>query len=375
MTANINPALDAGMAMPPAELPLATPPLFECGYAPGIYFGLDEDKYHAIPALSATGIKNLMVSPMDFWARSWMNPWREEDIEESEAKTIGKAYHKRILEGRDAFDRAYTTPFECFDADVLDTVSDLQKALEAMSLKKTGNKPELIERVLAAKPDAKIYDHLEKAYQETHKGKSFLNVTMFRKIELSARMIEFHHALKYYFVGGYPEVTVIWFDQESGIWFKARFDYLKTQAVNDLKTFANMLSKTIEKAVYGAMASGKYHIQAALYLRAVEIAKQFVRDGQVFALQPVDPKWLEAFANAPDHIFNFLFQQKGPAPVSVGAVFSRKDPMFDTGLACVQYGIDTFVHNFKTYGTDPWVDQRDPIVLHYQQYPAFANDF
>jgi hypothetical protein len=32
--------------------------------APGIYFGMPEDDYFALPALSASGIKDLLASPM-----------------------------------------------------------------------------------------------------------------------------------------------------------------------------------------------------------------------------------------------------------------------------------------------------------------------
>ena len=35
--------------------------------ADGFYFDLPEDDYHAIPALSASGIKNLLISNPDFW--------------------------------------------------------------------------------------------------------------------------------------------------------------------------------------------------------------------------------------------------------------------------------------------------------------------
>ena len=46
-----------------------------------------------------------------------------------------------------------------------------------------------------------------------------------RRIEIAAAMIEHHPELRHCFIGGYAEVTVIWF--EDGLWFKARFDYLK----------------------------------------------------------------------------------------------------------------------------------------------------
>ncbi|NDH07700.1 hypothetical protein EBX93_17600 [bacterium] len=358
------------------ESPIPTIPLFDSGFDEGIYFGLPEEDYHAIPALSSSGIKNLMVSPMDFWVRSWMNPWREEVLEETEAKTIGKAYHKRILEGREAFNAAYAPEFECNDPGALRTLEDLRSECESRGIKKSGNKPELVARLRDEDPSVPIYDDLKQAYIDLHEGKTLLNQNLLRKIEISASMIEYHNELKYYFVGGYPEVSVVWLDRSRGIWFKSRFDYLKLRTVNDLKTFTNMGGKSIERAVYGEMASRRYHIQAALYLNAVEISKIFVQDGKVFDKVGVDSSWLGAFSKSLEHQFNFVFQQKGPSPVAVGAIFDRRDQMFDAGVACIESAADSFMTNLMCHGKDePWVDMRDPIMLNWAQYPAFANDF
>src|SRR5689334_7216613 len=93
-----------------------------------------------------------------------------------------------------------------------------------------------------------------------------------RKIEIAAKMIECHPENKKLITGGYPEVTIVW--HEDGIRFKARVDYLRPKAMIDLKTFANQLGKPVESAIIYAMASGKYHIQAAFYMRAIEAAKR-----------------------------------------------------------------------------------------------------
>lgn len=350
---------------------------------PGIYFGLPDEEYHALPYLSATGIKNLLVSPMDFWARSHMNPFKEEDEQESEAKTLGKAYHKRILEGRAAFFDCYAPLFVCEDKNVLKGNKEMEKWLKANEVKGYSGKTkdELIAMVLLKDSEQLIYDVLEEDYKNAHKGKDFLDPKMIRKIELSAAMIEAHPSLKYYFIGGQPEVTVIWDDEQYGLRMKARFDYLKINAVNDLKTFANMMNKPIERAVYGEMASRKYHIQAALYLRAVERAKFHVGNGRFFSkneslLKPDFHNWLAAFRDSDSHTFNFVFQQKGPAPVSVGAVFSSEDPMHANALSVIEQAVDLYKRNAEVFGTDgtPWVDMRDPILLDWQSYPAYAND-
>src|SRR5438477_7932182 len=77
---------------------------------PGIYFGMREEEYHRAFALSATGIKHLRISPLDFWARSPLNA--ERIAEESEARIIGRAYHKRIIEGQRAFEARYAAELD-----------------------------------------------------------------------------------------------------------------------------------------------------------------------------------------------------------------------------------------------------------------------
>src|SRR5688572_20460520 len=91
-------------------------------FTPGVHFGLPEDAYHATEALSASGIQHLRASPLDFWARSWMAPADddEESAEDTFAKILGSAYHKRIVEGREAFARCYAPSI---------TVKDCPKAL------------------------------------------------------------------------------------------------------------------------------------------------------------------------------------------------------------------------------------------------------
>ena len=53
--------------MPPVEE--ARPKIDLGQHAPGIYFGLPEEEYHADRSLSASGIKDIHVTPLTFWLR------------------------------------------------------------------------------------------------------------------------------------------------------------------------------------------------------------------------------------------------------------------------------------------------------------------
>ena len=93
---------------------------------PGIYFGMPEEEYHAIPALSASGLKKLSASSMDFWANSWLNLDREES--ESAYLDYGKAVHAFVLEGEEAYLSRYALELDADDFDNVITSSDEIKA-------------------------------------------------------------------------------------------------------------------------------------------------------------------------------------------------------------------------------------------------------
>ena len=96
---------------------------------PGVYFGMPEADYHRAFALSATGIKHLRISPLDFWARSPLNAERSD--EESEARIIGRAYQKRIIEGPAAFAAMYAAELDPAEyPEALRTNEELKTAIE-----------------------------------------------------------------------------------------------------------------------------------------------------------------------------------------------------------------------------------------------------
>ena len=337
---------------------------------PGLYFGLDEEVYHQLPYLSASGIKNILISPMDFWAMSWMNPLKPE--RNTEAMKIGKAYHKRILEGAEAFADSYTVEFDGPEySATLKTAQDMQVALRARGLPVSGNKPDLMARLRASDPTIQFYDEIYEDWRDNEAaGKEVLSQTMIDRIEIAAAMIEKHPELSKCFTGGYPEATVIW--EEQGTFFKARVDYLKAKAIIDLKTFENMMGKPVDNAIYYAMASQKYHIQAAFYMaHAAPMAVRFAKEGRVFGYATKD--FLTRLAQTDSHDFYFVFQQKGIAPVARGKKFPR-GLMFGCGEQAITDAIKKFKECLRTYGTGPWVDPTPIDELEDERFPVFATE-
>ena len=340
---------------------------------PGLYFGLPEAAYHAHPALSNSGIKSLMISPMDFWARcSWLNPNAEH--EESPFMELGTAYDVRITEGRGAFYGRYAAALEPPE-DALRTADDLRQALADLGLKRGGNKPEMIDRLIEANPAlaANIWDLMEAEHRERHVGKALLAADQIRRIELAAAMIENHPQLSKAFTGGYPQVSIFWTCEETGCPMKMRADYLKTRAIVDLKTFSNPFGKSVDRAVVSAMANMRYHIQAAVYQEGVEAAKGMIRamNGAAIHGEP-EPAWVERFTAANEHAFLFVFQQTGIAPVARGYEMPR-GLIFDCGKIAARQAKEAYLAHLERFGTDPWVDVTDVRAFDDTEFPVYMT--
>ena len=340
----------------------------------GIYFGMAEAAYHAVPALSASGIKNLMISPMDYWARSHMNP--DYQPEETDALGLGKAYDCRIVEGRAAFYRLYAPALDSDDhQSALRTMDDIRQAITAAGGKPKGaTKAALIDQLATLDPGAQVWDRLVEQHAGLHDGKTLLAPKLIRRIEIAAAMIEKHPELCKAFTGGYPQVSIFWVDEETGVPMKSRLDYLKVRAIIDLKTVGNAQGKPFDRAVYYAMASYKYHVQAGVYLEAVEAAKRLIRAGDMTAVNgAVDAKWLQQFVSANEHSFVFCFQQTGIAPVARGYQLQRGSVLQIADLQ-IRQARETYKRCVETFGDSPWVDVTPIQPFDDLGFPQFISE-
>lgn len=341
----------------------------------GIYFGLPMEEYHAAEALSASGVKNIRMSPLDFWARSWMNPKRDEDeSEDSIAQMLGTAYHKRILEGRSAFAACYAPSFAPADGIYLDTVEDLRNALRTHEARVGGNKAELITRLLEIEPNTLIFDVARDGYEKMHAGKTFLHQDTLDRIELAAAMIEKSPTLGKAFTGGMPEVSVFWTCYKTGIRCKARFDYLKPKAIVDLKTVGAKSQYPFPRTVEREIVYNRYPIQVAWYYEAADYIAEFVREGKVSWLEAADDKfhtnYMRALQDNHEKTFVFVMQQKGIAPIALG----RSLPRSSTHVTIAAAQCDTAKGMYKEYmekfGTDPWLTSEPIEVLDDANLPS-----
>lgn len=349
-------------------------------FEPGVHFGLSDEEYFSVPALSASGMKNLRTSPLDFWARaSWLNPNFEDDQDEADdsfARTLGKAYHKRILEGRGAFGLCYAAAFDPkAHKAALDGTNEIKAKLRELkaagaSVKISGSKDELISRLLELQPTVKIMDVLRDAYEANREDMVLLPRPVLDKIELAAAMIEKHPDLSKAFMGGMPEVSVFWTCPIIGVNCKARIDYLKPKAVIDLKTLANLQGKPLPIAVAREFGARRYFVQGAFYAEAAKWVAQFIKGGMAHG--DCAPELLQKFAADHDKTMMFVFQVKGVAPAALGRTFPAQGLTFQIAQTEIESLKQTYRLCCEKWGTDPWVEDSKIEAFADEEVPAWA---
>jgi hypothetical protein len=297
-------------------------------FAPGIYFGLDESAYHADTALGSTSMKKLAESPPDYWFDSPHNTLRRED-RDTPSRVFGRAVHKFVLEGREAFERAYAP------ADF----SGATKEGKAESA-----------RIAAA-------------------GKTRIKRDDWDRIMLAGTIIRANPTIGEAFSGGAPEVSIFW--ERDGIRRKARFDYLKSRAVVDLKSDSNSREIAFPEACRRSIASYRYDVQAAHYDEARALIPQLVADGAVYGNH--DPEWLRKVTATTEWAFVWIFYQSERAPLTWGTTLSHGNGLFDLARATLAKAEANFREFSERFGFEtPWVLAEPLEELDINDLPAWS---
>jgi hypothetical protein len=277
----------------------------------GIYFGMTDTVYHADRALGSTSIKKLIGNAPDFWWDSWMNPARDGD-DDTPSKIFGRQLHMCVLEGAEKFKARHAPQY-------------------GKGNTKEG-KSEIADIVASGKVPVKFKDY--------------------GKILAASAFIKANKTLANAFDGGQPEVSVFW--TIDGIRYKARFDYLKMNAITDLKSLANPYGKEFEKACRDAVASYDYLVSAEHYSEGRRQMKRLRDQGKVFGSH--DPEWLAKVAANEIFAFVFVFWQKDGAPVSHGVKLSPGNPLFGYARQMIGKAVHNYRRFMNEFGTDAaWV--------------------
>lgn len=335
-------------------------------FAPGVYFGLAAEAYHADPALGSTSLKRLLTSGPDFWWNSPMNPARPEDGDDTPSLIFGRAVHAMVLEGREALDAVYERAPDpegllVTDEHMVAWLDANQDAVALLGEKVPRSKAGKAALIARLDPTARILDFIRAAAEGA--GRIILPAEQYDRIVAAATMIRTNPALVQAFSGGVSEVSVFWDhdlgDGEAPIRCKARFDHLKVRAIGDLKSIRNIGRRPFIKACCNAIAVYGYDVQAAHYMEGRAELPRLVAAGKVFGEH--DPEWLARVAASEETAFVFVFYQADSAPIAWGTQLSPGNPILEIGRTSADHALWTFADFRKRFGPEAaWV-LTDPI--------------
>lgn len=244
----------------------------------GIYFGLDPDIYHAVPALGGSALCQLLVSPATFWAGSWLDPNRPElDEEQTLAQLLGKAYHCARLEPERLEERFCRGLSKAdFDPDkLLTSDSAVRAVLKELGLTQSiGNESnqDRARRLIDAGYDGAIWSLVQEAWRAELHGRQPIDPKYWEEIKIDMDRLRRVPEVVELLSDGAAEVSVIWTD-DRGLRCKGRFDYLSAGHWADFKTYSNTRRRRVEQAIADAVRYERYYVIAAHYRDAAEAVR------------------------------------------------------------------------------------------------------
>jgi len=265
------------------------------GMEEGIYFGLDKNLYHNDPALSHSGMTQILrtESGYDYWVNSPLNPLRPK-FEASDAMIFGERCHKLLLEGM-AFFKDYSVH---------------------------GMKQTTAQRWISRAEWTKIHDSVE----------------MIKKYQEGAD----------YFKFGYPEASLFWRDPATGIMLRARVDYLRTFGAIDYKRIKDVGTTSICNAI----VDQGLDIQGYLYLMGIRRIRSLLWKGKIAAHGEVNAEWIKAFTEDNDTIFRFFFQRS--TPPYVWEIYDFDKDLELTGEDWTLAATEKYKRLIELHGTTEW---------------------
>lgn len=284
------------------------------GIAPGIYYDLPAEEYHADPALSSSGLKKLLQNPMEYWSTSPLNPDREPV--DTVAMKNGRASHCLLLEPHN-FNKDFIVLPPVNDIKI---ESDIWTRLEATEDGKYFKLPET--------KAAKVVRYTG--------SKSVISEGDYADMTKAVQVIREHPTLSKLLEGGKPEVSIFWRDEATGIMCRCRFDYLLPRIAFDYKRTINVYLK--EKIGY-TIADFGYDISAPMYIEGLKNAGLY---------------------DADTHLGFVLLFQMGKSPFVPRAV-RLDDRIMEMGHSRFRFGLELYKFNIEKYGTAPWSAGYDAV--------------
>jgi hypothetical protein len=342
---------------------------------PGVYFGLPSADYHSDPSLGSSDIKRLLQAPAVYWWHSHMNPDRPPPPD-TLAMQKGRALHTLVLEGEEAFDRAYCCePRPEAYPGALVTLEDLKGKCRDLGEPVSGTKAELAKRIKTKDTNVIIFDDILAAFRvmAERDALEILKPDAMREVRQAAASITLNPHLVRAFQGGIPEVSVFWVDEYS-IPCKARLDWLKPRTIVDLKKCANARERPFDVAVMLAIAEYRYDISARHYLDGYRYLYQFAAEGRVFGDCPLKPGWHQRIMPPEDMRWTWVFHQTEGAPVTKGLELLPGSSALHRAAREIVQAKQSYCACLERFGTAQWVSDAPIAALEDRNLPTWLRE-
>lgn len=265
---------------------------------PGIYFGLNERVYHEDSALSRSGIATMLLeTPFEFWVSSWMNEERKAHSE-TDAMKWGTEFHMLLLEPKRFRETYFVFPGEPYDGE---------------------------NRKLIKEED-------------------------YKTMKVAVDVIKSLPLAKDLFTEGYPEVTLVWPDTQTGLMLRARLDYMKPYSITDVKTCYSLREQKLKYQ----FKEHYYHVQNAMYSEGMRVIREMLKQDKcgIFGNE-VDNNFLMRFMEDAHSHFAFVMQKKKfPYPARIIHPLEQHEVI--EGREIMHEGITRYIEHIERYGTKPW---------------------
>lgn len=282
--------------------------------APGAYPDIDMALYHRAPnllpgpSLSSSGAKTILnKSPFHYFMDSPMNPDRPEE-DSAPHFAVGKAAHDLLLLGGD-WKRAYHVLPEGF----------------------AWNKTKAMPEEIAAAEYART------------KGKTLIKHDDMLLVERIAERIGANPAARNALINGIPEMTLAWQDAETGVWLRARPDFLPNSVINgdDIRVVPDlkfMAANHCSPAGFSrAIANFGYHQSFAFYDEGIKA---------IYGQSPTHWLFVAIEKDEPHSVSLYTLP---PADLERGRAQNRK--AIRTFAECLERGAEP--HHWPAYTTEP----------------------
>lgn len=245
---------------------------------PGYYRKLSNTDYHASKGVSKSKLDLIRKAPA-------LLEWSEKAPRDDEARAavdIGDALHAILLEP-DRFEAEYADEFEAPD-NVIVTIDHAKAFMDERGIEYTSKdgKGALLEKLLAAEPDAPVLERLRQLHADEHRGKTILTRAELRKLRLMQASAMAHpFARTLLKAPGDVEASIFWKDPVTGVLCRMRPD--KLPKLKSGKRFILDVKSTADIERFAASIEDyRYHVQDAFYSEGYEQHFGAAPDGFIF---------------------------------------------------------------------------------------------